>query len=438
VVTQEREQIRMAWDRLAAGYDEFVTETANRVVAEDALRRADLRPGMRLLDVASGSGALSIPAARTGADVLAVDISPAMIARLKARARQEGLANLEARVMDGHALELANNYFDISASQFGVMLFPDLPRGLDEMVRVTRPGGRVLIVTFGAPTQVEFLTFFLGAIQSVVPDSTGLPTNPPPLPFQVADPEVLRRRMAAAGLEEVRVDSGTHSIAVQSGRELWDWVVHSHPIGAGLVAGLTEEQGAGVRQVLDRKLRERAGDNGYAVLNSPVNIGIGMTPSTPILAEVATSANAYNTKESEMSDKNKAVIRRFLDELWNRSNFAVVDELLARDYDGHSSTVFRGPEGAVAFIPQARAAFPDFRFVVLDQIAEGDKVATRWKVAGTHEGPYRGVLPSGRRVEMTGITIFRLAGGKLVDGWTNEDQLGLLEQIGAVPAPVQA
>jgi ubiquinone/menaquinone biosynthesis C-methylase UbiE len=275
VITQQREQIRSAWDRLAAGYDEFVTPASNWVLAEDALRRTGLRPGMRLLDVASGSGALSIPAARAGADVLAVDISPAMIEHLKARARQEGLSNLEARVMDGHALDLEDDTFDISASQFGVMLFPDLSRGLDEMVRVTRPGGRVLIVAMGAPTQVEFLTFFLGAMQSVVPGFAGLPMDPPPLPFQVADPEVLRRRMGEAGLEEVHVDRSTHRIEVQSGQELWNWVVNSNPIGAQLVAGLTEEQRAGVRQVLDGMLRERMRENGSAVLNSPVNIGIG-------------------------------------------------------------------------------------------------------------------------------------------------------------------
>ena len=284
MITQQREQIRSAWDRLAAGYDEFVTPTGNLAVAQDALRRAELRSGMRFLDVASGSGALSLPAARMGADVLAVDISPAMIERLEARARQEGLSNLEARVMDGQALELEDERFDISASQFGVMLFPDLPRGLSEMVRVTRPGGRVLIVTFGAPTQVEFLTFFVGAIKSVVPGFSGLPMDPPPLPFQVADPEVLRRRMAEAGLEEVRVDRGMHGIEVQSGQELWDWVVNSNPIGAQLVAGLAEEQRAGVRQALDGMLRERLEENGAAVLNSPVNIGVGTKKVSPMAA----------------------------------------------------------------------------------------------------------------------------------------------------------
>ncbi len=139
-----------------------------------------------------------------------------------------------------------------------------------------------------------------------------------------------------------------------------------------------------------------------------------------------------------MRKKNKEVARRFLEEIWNRSNFAVVDEVLARDYDGHSSTVIRGPEGAVAFIPRLRAAFPDFQFKVLDQIAEGDKVATRWKLCGTHEGEFRGVPASGKRVEMTGITIFRVANGKLIEGWTNEDVLGMLQQIEAIPAPEHA
>lgn len=136
-----------------------------------------------------------------------------------------------------------------------------------------------------------------------------------------------------------------------------------------------------------------------------------------------------------MREKNKAIARRFLDELWNRGNFAVVDELLASDYDGHSSTVVRGPEGAVAFIPTVHAAFPDFQFKILDQIAEGDKVATRWKLSGTHEGAFQGAPPSGKRVEMTGITIFRVADGRLIEGWTNEDLLGMLQQIGAIPTP---
>jgi len=127
-----------------------------------------------------------------------------------------------------------------------------------------------------------------------------------------------------------------------------------------------------------------------------------------------------------MLDKNKAIARRFLDELWNRGNFKAVDQLLASDYDGHSSTEIQGPDGAKNFVSRLRIAFPDFQFNVVDQVSEGDKVATRWIISGTHEGEFQGMPPSGKRIELTGITIFRIEGGKLIEGWTNEDALGML------------
>lgn len=275
MITQELEQTRAAWDDIAAGYDEFVTPSGDWALPEDALRRVSLRPGMRFLDVASGSGALSLPAARLGAQVSAVDLSSNMIERLKARAREERLPNLEARVRDGHALELEDDTFDISGSQFGVMLFPDLPRGLSELMRVTKPGGRVLMVTYAPPAKIEFLGFFLGAMHAAVPGFTGLPSDPPPLPFQVADPEKLRQRLAEAGLKDIRVETGAEKLELQSGKHLWDWVTNSNPIARMLVADMTKEQEAKVQQVLDGMLRERSAGSGPAVLTNPVHIGIG-------------------------------------------------------------------------------------------------------------------------------------------------------------------
>jgi ubiquinone/menaquinone biosynthesis C-methylase UbiE len=270
----QAEDARTAWDQIAAGFDEFVTGSG-MPVAEDGLRRAGLGSGMRVLDVASGSGALSIPAARLGAQVTAVDLSPNMIERLQARARQEGLSNIEARVMDAHALDLPDDMFDIAASQFGVMLVPDLPKALGEMARVTRPGGRVLIIAFVAPQEIDFLGFFLGAMQEVNPGFTGLPTDPPPLPFQVSNSEVLQRRMAEAGLRDIRIERGAEELEIHSGKHLWDWVTNSNPIGRMLVANLTDGQAASVQQALDRRISERAAGAEFATLINPVNIGIG-------------------------------------------------------------------------------------------------------------------------------------------------------------------
>jgi len=141
-----------AWDAIAAGYDEFVAP-GEASFATEALGRVALRPGRRFLDVAAGPGGLSLPAARLGADVLATDWSPAMVERLQVRASDEGLGRVEARVMDAHVLDLAGDQFDVTGSEFGVMLVPHQPAALREMVRVTRPGGRVLLVTYGPPAK---------------------------------------------------------------------------------------------------------------------------------------------------------------------------------------------------------------------------------------------------------------------------------------------
>jgi len=271
---QEVDNIRDAWDAIAAGYDEFVTPS-HLWLANEALDRLDPGPDTRFLDVAAGSGALSIAAARRGARVLGTDISPGMIEHLNDNAHGQGLANLAGRVMDGHNLELDDDTFDCSGSQFGVMLFPDLPRGLREMVRVTRTGGRVLMVTYGPPPQVEFLTFFMEAARQVVPDFRGLPTDPPPLPFQVADPSKLRQELVKAGATDVTVDTSTETLEFASAAHLWSWLPSSNPIGASLIASLSEEQSDSVQHVLDDMLRERSGGSGPAHLTNPINIAVG-------------------------------------------------------------------------------------------------------------------------------------------------------------------
>ena len=271
--TQVAEKSRNDWDDIAAGYDEFVTPT-HMWLANEGLRRVRLGSGLRFLDVAAGSGALSIPAARRGAKVTSVDLSGTMIAQLSARAEKEGVS-LDCRVMDGHDLDLPDNSFDISGSQFGVMLFPDLPRGLREMVRVTKPGGRVLLHVYGPPQQIDFLGFFIGAIKSVVPDFTGLPDDPVPLPFQVADPDKLRSEMEGAGLKDVLIETITESLEFRTGAQMWDWVLNSNPIPGMLVADLSEAQQSAVRQGLEDRIRDRADANGVATLTNPIHIAIG-------------------------------------------------------------------------------------------------------------------------------------------------------------------
>ncbi len=275
MTTREREDTRPAWDRIARGYDTTNTPT-QMWLGNEGLRRAELRSGMRFLDVAAGSGALSIPAARLGTQVLATDQSPVMLELLRARAQKEGL-NIETRVMDGHALQLDDESFDMAGSQFGVMLFPDMPKAIREMARVVRQGGRVLISAYGDPHQIEFLGFLIGAVQSVRPDFNGPPMDPPPLEFQLADPERLRKELAA-GLKDVKVEIITETTEHKTGKDLWEWLVWSNPI-VEMVLGslsLTNDERSVVRQTLEKMVRERAGGSNIAKLTNPINIGVGI------------------------------------------------------------------------------------------------------------------------------------------------------------------
>ena len=263
-----------AWDAIAEGYDRYVAPQEVDL-ANEALRLAGLRAGQRLLDVAAGTGGLSLPAARLGAHVLATDWSPAMIERFQARARAEGLRDAEGRVMDCHALDIPDDSFDVTASQFGVMLVPDQPRAVREMVRVTKPDGRVILIAYSHPAELEFLQFFVAAMKTVAPEFPGLPDDPPPLEFQVADPEVLRARLTDAGLRDVRVERTAERPAFASGQEMWDWLYNGNPIAEMVVEDLSGEQRDTMRQILDGMLRERTGANGRAVITNPVHIGIG-------------------------------------------------------------------------------------------------------------------------------------------------------------------
>lgn len=270
-----QEPTRDAWDGVAAGYDEFVTPLALRW-AEEVLRRIDLGPGTRFLDVAAGTGALSLPAARLGAQVVATDIAPAMIERLKARAHAEGLSNLEARVMDALDLELENDTFDVAASQLGVTVIPDLKRALGEMARVTKPKGTVLIAALGPPQKAEFFGFFLAALRAAVPGFTGPPTDPPPPQFQVSDPARFREQLAETGLTDITVEAVTLGLEFRSSADLWGFLMSSNPMGRMLVANLTEAQRTEVQNVLDGMLGERSSGGHTAVLTTEVNIGFGV------------------------------------------------------------------------------------------------------------------------------------------------------------------
>jgi steroid delta-isomerase-like uncharacterized protein len=137
-----------------------------------------------------------------------------------------------------------------------------------------------------------------------------------------------------------------------------------------------------------------------------------------------------------MSDSNKNAVRRLFEEVWNKGNQQVADELFAYTYIHHDPSTpdhGRGAESEKKRVTQYRNAFPDIRLTIEDLIAEGEKVTARWSCHGTHKGELNGIAPTGRQVTMSGVSIARFEKNKMVEGWVNWDALGLMQQLGVVP-----
>lgn len=193
-----------AWDTVAADYRDYA-EPHTSLFATDAWRLAG-RPGLRVLDVAAGTGAFTLTALAGGARVTATDVSPAMVTALRSRIAD---ADATAEVMDGQTLTLPDDAFDLVGSIFGVVLFPDPARGLAEMVRVARPGGRVVVGAWlGAGSGAMALS--VDAYHACFPDKPA-----------IALPDAMQRLMTADGVEAALAEAGLTNVELHPMTHDW-------------------------------------------------------------------------------------------------------------------------------------------------------------------------------------------------------------------------
>jgi steroid delta-isomerase-like uncharacterized protein len=137
-----------------------------------------------------------------------------------------------------------------------------------------------------------------------------------------------------------------------------------------------------------------------------------------------------------MSIENKTLVQRWFSEVWNEGRADAIDELLADDAVIHGlGANLQGPAEFKRFHSAYRNAYPDVTIDVDDLVAEGDMVAVRWSAIGTHRGDGLGFPATGRRAQFTGMVFVRIKEGRLVEGWNNFDQLGMLQQLGIVSLP---
>lgn len=215
--TPQPDQSPERWNDHVSVY-EAVFEPLSVAFAKAAFDAIGVNRGLRILDVGAGSGGAALELAARGCDVVAIDASAGMVARIVERAAAQKLT-IDARAMDGQALTLPNNDFDAAISVFGVILFPDAISGLTEMRRVVKPGGRIAVVSWTEPQHYELATALRTAVESVQPD-----TPPTALPAQLRfrEHDDFAALFKAAGFETPQIDIRRETLVVPSARWLGD------------------------------------------------------------------------------------------------------------------------------------------------------------------------------------------------------------------------
>ncbi len=133
--------------------------------------------------------------------------------------------------------------------------------------------------------------------------------------------------------------------------------------------------------------------------------------------------------------ENKDLLRHFFIDLFNNGELDVVDEIVGLNYVNHNAMPgeMPGREGLKSFVSQLRFSFPDLQFTLEQQLAEGDKVVTRWIASGTHQGDFLGIPATGKSLSISGTNIHRVSGGVIQEAWQDWDALGMMQQLGVIP-----
>jgi SAM-dependent methyltransferase len=216
-------------------------------------------PGLRLLDVAAGTGVVSVEAARRGARVLATDFAPGMVEIVRRRFESEGLPG-EAEVMDGQNLELEAASFDLAASNFGLMFFPDAAQGLREHARVVRPGGHIAIASWDL-VHVGLQHLVRMALARTLP---GESEPPPPAWAPFGTTEGLAAAVGGAGFEEVAVHPVINYWHITDPAALFVRLPASTPALRELFASLPTDAMARATEAFEDVVIEHTTDDGLA------------------------------------------------------------------------------------------------------------------------------------------------------------------------------
>ncbi len=266
------DQIPDGWSRIAEVYENSF-ESMTSQLAASALEHLQIQAGERVLDVATGPGVFALGAAERGGKVLATDFASGMIERLQKRIDDNRIDSIETRVMDGQSLSLDDASFDVSASIVGVIFFPDIAKGVAELKRVLRPGGRCAIVCWGAMEKFQMFQYLRRSIEKAVPDFE-MPSTTPVWARLLGD-EALATALQSAGFKNVQVNTIIAQHQVASPEAYWNNFTSSAPPLESLFNMLGEANTERVGQVFAELITQDAGGSTPS-LSAEACVGTGV------------------------------------------------------------------------------------------------------------------------------------------------------------------
>jgi ubiquinone/menaquinone biosynthesis C-methylase UbiE len=264
---QERLSEPRLWNEVAEAFSGVIAHHL-ALYGEDALRMAQVGPGIRVADVACGSGTLSLAAARLGATVTAIDFSPEMIVLLRKAAQDEGV-RIDARVGDGMALPLGTASCDAAFSMFGLIFFPDRAKGFRELRRILAPGGRAVVGSWVAEERVPIRVDLYRTLSELIPDFPLVNRNRP-----LGDAAEFSAEMTAAGFHGVKIVEVTHELESSSIEDYWDTLERATPPVRAVRESIEPERWSDARGKLIGAMQSRWG-SGPVRIPMIANLGIG-------------------------------------------------------------------------------------------------------------------------------------------------------------------
>ena len=264
------EQQADAWTQCSTAYDTNVVPMMAPWV-QSMMELAKLQGDEEALEVAAGSGALTEQLAPKVKSVFATDFAPGMLDRLRTRIAMADIENVEVALMNGMALELDSERFDVAFCNFGLMLFPVRTKGFAELCRVLKPGGRAFVSAWSTPDKFPALTLFIDGVKKTMPK---LEMPEKPSIFSLSNKETFAMEMASAGFSAVSIHTVTHPFVAASPEAAWEVMKDSGPPTRKLLESIPEEELERLRQTVVGLIRQKCGD-GEVRLENEAHIAVG-------------------------------------------------------------------------------------------------------------------------------------------------------------------